>query len=319
MKPHNPIFLLTKKDGNPSSALLHLFQALNLSTVNLKQMTEDLHKYYMRKPGIDRWQMQEVPFQKDKILPFLKKLGFVEEILPSKETSTSPHYIFIHGGHVEKMQSRINFFNTKIWPNLSKETQEKGHIIFLTGDRKLNIETSEKENLLNPNPSQIPIREGWIPPQVPPLNESDAARIIWDQLILNETLRNKILFIDAPCPQDYHRPTTKDTLTAWLTSFQQFQKKPSFLPLSYQTFWKNAPDIKKSSFLVISNNPFILYQDLVFRNFLQEKGLGNVYLETVGSKANDNVLLAVYLDNLARTLLEIQKFLQQKKFFSFLS
>ncbi|HQS85137.1 MAG TPA: hypothetical protein PLY23_09650, partial [Alphaproteobacteria bacterium] len=277
---------------------------LNLPVENLKEMTKTLQRDFLRKPGIERWHMKEVPYKKKDILPFLEKLGFMDEVLPSQEINASLNYIFIHGAHVERMRDRINFLLTKIWPKLSEDIKKRVHIVFLTGDRKLDVETDEKETLFSLDLSKTSMRPGWTPPSLPPIKENDAARILWDQLVFDKTLRERILFVDTPRPIANHRPTTRDTLIAWLDSLTQFQKDPNSVSLVYRSFWENAAELKTSNILAISNNPFIPYQDLIFRNFLREEGLESVCLETVGSKASANVLIAVHLDNLARTLQE---------------
>ena len=107
--------------------------------------------------------MKEISLRGEAILPFLKNLEFIDEVSPSPEFMVALKYIFILGAPVERMQNRINFFLAKIWPNLSKSIQEKVHIIFLTGDRKLCMESNEKESLLNPNIFEISVRSDWRP------------------------------------------------------------------------------------------------------------------------------------------------------------
>jgi hypothetical protein len=57
--------------------------------------------------------------------------------------------------------------------------------------------------------------------------------------------------------------------------------------------------------LAISRQPFVLYQDLVLYNVLQER-VGLLHFETVGAAADPNESIAVHLDNLARCLYELR-------------
>ncbi len=293
---------LINTNGTPSSALVVLFQALNLPCGDIRAMGALAQKEFLRKPGEERWHMKEGPHKKKSILPLLRKLGLINEVLPSQEMYTSLDYIFIHGAHVGRIRNRVHFLLTKVWPKLSESTKKRVHIVFLSGDRKLDRETHEKESLLTPEISKISVRPGWMPPPTTPITESEAVRIIWDQMVFDETLRAKILFVDAPRPIDNHRPTTKDTLIMWLASLKVFQKDPNSVSSADRSFWKDAPDLKKENILAISNNPFIPYQDIVFKNFLKDEGFKSIRLETVGDKADPNMFISIHLDNLARYL-----------------
>jgi hypothetical protein len=83
----------------------------------------------------------------------------------------------------------------------------------------------------------------------------------------------------------YRRPNTRDTIHQWLETY----------PL---------PSLE-SRVLAISRQPFVLYQDLVFYNVLQER-VGLLQFETVGAAADPNESIAVHLDNLARCLYELR-------------
>jgi hypothetical protein len=65
--------------------------------------------------------------------------------------------------------------------------------------------------------------------------------------------------------------------------------------------WMNE-NPTKGRILAISSQPYVSYQDMSMRNRLAP----GFTLETIGDKAGD-VMNAVYLDNVARLLFEIQK------------
>lgn len=80
------------------------------------------------------------------------------------------------------------------------------------------------------------------------------------------------------------RPTTGDTVDSWLQS-----------------------NLISGSCLVISNNPYVGYQDSVVRTLLPN----DFKIETVGNKCSLSVVIAVYLDNLVRWLYQEQKRLSE--------
>jgi hypothetical protein len=89
-------------------------------------------------------------------------------------------------------------------------------------------------------------------------------------------LRNKEV-IPIIAKNKLTRPNTKDTFSAWL------EKK-----------------LPASSVLVISNQPFIPYQNLIAKKMLKT----NYQYETVGYRLNPNMNIAIILDSVARYLYE---------------
>jgi len=74
---------LVKQDGTPSSTLLELFQALNYPTTDIFEMNSIAQREFLRKSGKERWQMEEVPYEKQKIFPIVKKLGIINTVSPT--------------------------------------------------------------------------------------------------------------------------------------------------------------------------------------------------------------------------------------------
>ncbi len=296
---------LITSNSKPTPILIELFQTLNLPAENIQEMNAIAQKEFLRKVGEERWHMKEVPLEKRKILPILEKLGVINEVLPSQEMYDSVDYIVIQGARVSRMQDRVNFLLTTIWPRLSEKAKKRVKIVFLSGHRKLDVPTNEKEGLVTPENSQIHLRSNKTLLLHPPITESDAARIIWDQMVFDETLRAKILFVDAPNPKEGSRPTAKDTIKTWLTSYAQFKKDPNSVSPEYRLFWKEAKNLNTAKILAISNNPYIPHQYQSLKNTLEEEGFKETYLETVGPKADPATLIAVHLDNIARWLYEL--------------
>lgn len=263
----------------PPPDLLKLLAILGIqhdgTLVGINKITQEK---FLRKPGQERWEMEEV--YEDKrflILPLLEKLGVIYAIFPS-----SQHYdtIIIHGAVVETMRQRLRFLDT-LWSHGIRGEE----IVFLTGERPLDPILENEEKVFNQEFSAIPFRSGWCRKNLTPSTEADIAPLVWDQVISQPDLRKKTAhFVRAPMKYDpttgqSHRPSTKDTVLAWL-----------------------ATSPKMGRILAISNNPYIPYQHQAMLNILEQEGVlkKGVTLETVGSGANSDTLIAVHLDNLAR-------------------
>ena len=287
------------------SSIKKLFKVLNLPTDgSLIQMNEIAQKKLLRKPGQERWDMDKEAYtdKKEQILPILDEIGLLQEKKPSRHNYD---YILVLGALVNRMRDRLQFLD-KIWPSLDKQTQKNIKIAFLVGERTLDPTQENTEVLLNEPMSPVPFRSGWVAPQTLPKTEKEAAEFLWDQIITNKDLKKKkdqeeVLFVNTPQKGDPpKRPTTVDTIFYWINS----QQNPKFLRPKYTQFWDSSVPLDKARYLVISNNPFILFQHKVVQNSLRKKGIINATIETVGSAADTTVPLSVHLDNVARILYE---------------
>lgn len=141
-------------------------------------------------------------------------------------------------------------------------------IVFLTGQRDLN---AQMENI----PQGI-------------ASETELMKFLYDSLNFSPEFRAiPLKIIDAPkqireggCLK---RPNTADTVMLWL-----------------------AQNPKPGKCLIISDQPFVTYQDAVLRLLLPQ----DFQVETIGDSAQENLPFAVYLDNLAKWLLQEQMILE---------
>ncbi|NDE83041.1 MAG: hypothetical protein EB051_05465, partial [Chlamydiia bacterium] len=175
-----------QENGSPSGFLLEILDILRIQN---NGSAEDIHKIaqtlFLRKKTEERWHISDVyKDKKEALFPVLEKLGVLKEIWPSPELCSSLDYIFIHGGHIEGMRVRLNFLNI-LWPQISKALQDKVHVVFLSGDRKLDPVEETVDVLLDPQSSSIPFRKEWSIPYPLPTTESGAALLVWDQIILD--------------------------------------------------------------------------------------------------------------------------------------
>jgi hypothetical protein len=193
--------------------------------------------------------MRELPpLQREALLEWAQTYGLFDAWKP---TQTSYDKALLLGATTGVMQPRLNYL-IHLW--------EQGHrfseILFLTGDRPLD------------------------PAIDAPLgtNESDAARLIWENTPLPDALHAlPIHFIAVPMKAT-ERPNTADTLIAWLGT--------------------NPPPC---SALFISSQPFCGYQSAIINACLPD----TIAFDTVGPAANPSshpAAAAITLDAIARWL-----------------
>ena len=265
--------------NTPPPDLLKLLATLGIqhdgTLVGINKIAQEK---FLRKPGQERWEMEDIYEDKRSlILPLLEKLVVIHAVFPS-----SRHYgtIIIHGAVVETMRQRLKFLDM-LWAQGIRGDE----IVFLTGERPLDPTLENEEKLSNQELSAIPFKPGWCRKIPIPSTEADAASLVWDQVISHPDLqKKKVHFVRAPMKHNPmtgkpQRPSTKDTVLAWI-----------------------ATEPKVGKILAISNNPYIPYQHQVMLNILEQEGVlkKGVTLETVGPAANSDTLIAVHLDNLAR-------------------
>jgi hypothetical protein len=191
--------------------------------------------------------------QTNRIVASLKKLGMIDRIDPSIQTSD---YAMVLGATVYRMRTRMQHMIELI----DTGTFTPKQIVILTGDRSLDP-TQEPESLLL---DKTFIRGDWCPESLP-TNESEAAKFVWNQLQKSDRVKNiPIVFVTTPMLEKNGkivRPTIVDTLETWL---------------------KTSPNI--GSIIAFSDNPHTQYQQETMKPTLIKSGWfkHNDTLETVG-------------------------------------
>jgi len=150
-------------------------------------------KHWLRKPGQERWEMQELTAdQRLFVLNWAQQQGVFADWLPSKDLYDKA---LILGASTSRMQMRLGYLK-KIW-NQGVRFHE---IVWLTGDRPLDKRVDDLLERCE--------------------NESQAARIIWEKSDLPDGMRRlPVAFIAVPMKEDgpvRQRPNTADTIIAWL-------------------------------------------------------------------------------------------------------
>ncbi len=263
----------------PPRELLTLLSVLDIKhDGTLSTINAIFQKEFLRKPGQERWEMEDVFEEKrEQILPLLEKLGVFDAVYPKEK-----HYdtILIHGATVGRMRTRVKFLD-----DLWSQGIRADEIVFLAGERPLDPKLESEERLYHQDQSDVRFRPGWKASMTTPTTEAEAAPFVWDQVVTNDDLRSrKVHYVFCPMIKDLQtgkirRPSREDTINAWL-----LMRPP------------------QGRYLAISNNPYIFQQHQATLNVFHEYSgeQGKYTFETVGSAEDGTTSIAVHLDNIAR-------------------
>ncbi|MDC0348824.1 hypothetical protein OAN21_00245 [Alphaproteobacteria bacterium] len=291
----NTLTTLNEKTGGLSSPMKELLEILDISlNLSTSDTLKVLQGRYGRKPDEERHQIkldQDLESKKKSLWPLFKKLDMVDAVMPSKQNFDA---IVILGATIERMQDRLIFLLKMIQDGKIK-LNHKTRLFIAAGDRELfSYEDISK--------SSFPFRAGWVSPAEAkkPKTEGEAAAFIVDQMIPDKGLRNRFKVLIAPKRYDkdqkkWVRPHTGNTIEILL---KDFKKSTS------------------ATFLFISNNPYISYQDAVITREFLDQSLGKKQVTTIGEKTSPKTTVSNILDNVRNTLqreLEVWDHLKNQK------
>lgn len=276
---------LLTQDNQPKVELIQVMGMAGMKTpsVSLEKINEWGQKNLLRKE--ERWSEQDATLEhlKDRMTPLLKELGMKDATAP---TRTEYQGAIVHGSTLDEVRLRLHYLIEQ-W----KKGVRFHHIYFLTGSRPLNMSIENSSCCENDDESPLKIRKGWTLSS-PPKTEYEMVVMIWDQSEVPEGLRKSVTveFVQAPMKQSptsekLERPTTDDTVVYWL---------------------KNNP--VQGRYLAVSNAPFTPRQDLVVRTFLTDE----YELETIGPALDNQLRVAIILDELARLIYQTTQFINIK-------
>lgn len=226
----------------------------------------------------ERWQEQSNRYEKlrPQLMPLLKQLGFVEPVVPLFKKYRGA---IVHGGMLMRVRLRLHFL-VEQWKNGVRFS----HLYFLSGERPLEVQYENRETFVQADESLLKIKKDWILSEVP-TTECEMVRLIWEQSDIPDDMRAEVAvyFIDAPMKMDSKdvllRPTTDDTIVAWLKTTPPFGR-----------------------YFAVTEAPYINRQDLVMQTFASPY----YTVETVGAGAKQDELMAIFLDELARCIYQIR-------------
>lgn len=201
------------------------------------------------------------------------------------------HYkgVLFLGSLLSSVRQRLAFFNELI----EKNAISFDKVYVLAGERKLEVgcgETTAK--LLKGDNAIIPLKASWKVPQKLPTNETEMIKLVFDQSAHPLLTPERVQFVHSLKEKGHPRATTKSTAEKWI---QEYQPEPG-------------------TYLAISNQPFVLYQELVVRRNMLEnnkeiqiEAVGpGISLETIANykMKNPKNKAAVLLDNIAKIVHE---------------
>jgi hypothetical protein len=270
---------LLDNQGKPSALLLRLLHELEINhDGTLASIVSATQKAWLRPAGKERWEM-EMSFEdkRSQLIPLFEQLGFVCEVVPRYDHYD---YVLVLGALAERVRTRLAYLK-HLWENGVKFDS----IVFLGGSRPLQPDLESSEILLNRYHAELPASSTWQFDGVLPTTELEMMRFIFEQADLPDQWKTlPLVWVDAPMIQTpegkLRRPNTEDTIKTWL---------------------KQQP--KPGRCLVISNQPYVYYQDAVVRTHLS----GDFTIDSVGKSAEAGYAVSLYLDTIARTLYQEQK------------
>jgi hypothetical protein len=227
--------------------------ALTLGIHPDKNIIDETQKRWLRKPGQERWELNEINSnQRVFVLNWAKENGLFADWKPSCQVYDKA---LILGATTSRMQMRLEHLK-QLWIQGVRFEQ----IVWLTGERPLDERVDALTKRCN--------------------NESEAARILWDEADLPEGMRNlSVVFVAVPMKAEglsLKRPNTEDTIIAWL---------------------KISPEPCKALF--VSDQPFCGYQFAVIKTSLPKAFLFDLVGPGVES-INHPAAAAILLDSIAR-------------------
>lgn len=273
--------LFFNKDGKPKAKLCQLLELIGMKHP-WKKSIEEINTWaqanLLRKG--ERWHQQTDQFEplRKEALPLLTDLGFVKGQSAHLHQYTGA---IVHGGLISGVRLRLY--------NLIEQWNQGirfAHLYFLSGERPLES-VYEKDKLTEDSESCLKIRKGWKLVNLPK-TECEMIQMVWDQSEVPEAMKQQVRvhFINVPMKREgtlYSRPTTGDTVEAWL---------------------QTAPPI--GNYLVVSNIPYIVRQDVVIRT-IAPVAYGFDTIGPAASFASQEVQMAIFCDELARLIFTLCK------------
>lgn len=274
--------LLFDENDQPRIKLLQLLELIGMEPLNpsesaISQINNWTQKHLLRRG--ERWEEQTTKFEnlQQKIKPFLSELGFIH--------GSSAHFkdyegAIVHGALLSRMRQRLHYLIEQ-W----NRGVRFSHLYFLSGARPLEPQQENPVTFLQDEQSILKIKKDWIVPKKFPTTECELAEFLWTQSDIPEDMQKEVEvhFINAPMKIDPQsgkllRPTTNDTIEAWL------QTAPSH-----------------GRYLAITNAPYIHRQDVITRTIAPQE----YTFDTIGSELSGQEKTAIIFDELARCIFQI--------------
>ncbi len=256
MHPHSQTQLFDQND-QPIPALAELLEKFDLHPQSRQELVAQTQKAWFRTAGKERWEAEN-PYEsrKQELMPLFKKMGLVNAIQPQLQKYD---YLLISGALHSCAKSRIAHA-VRLWNNGVRF----GKIVLLGCERKLDPKR-EPASLFNSSPI--------------PETEYEMMKYVYEHTDMPATMRSiKTTFMNTPniktAAGKEVRATTGDTIIDWL----------------------NKQNPTPGSCLIISNQPFVRYQESVTEAYLSTM----FTVDAAGQELAQNARVSDILDSLAR-------------------
>lgn len=263
----HPVEYIIDQQGAISESMLHLLQVTHIvHDGSLESIVKATQASWIRKAGIERWDiLDRQSDQKNIYFELFEKLNVVQEIKPIKKYY---NYAFWMGATYAPLQKRLEYL-IKLW----NQGVRFDTLVVLSGARPLTAhEQKAVQAKYNCDTNNMP------------QTEFDLMMLVYNSIDMPKQMRSvPVVAVNAPMKYSTQgntiRPSTEDTIIHWLQLY----------PIP-------------GSCLLISNQPYIAYQESVAKNFLPVTFM----VEAVGDKSKE-IKIDVYLDTFARILYQEQK------------
>jgi hypothetical protein len=265
----------------------------------LKDIVEKTQKSWLRCG--ERWEAQTKSFEplRKQLWPFLVKLGHIDALNPLEQKYDA---VLVLGALYERTCLRFSHL-IKLW----KRGLRFDQIYFLVGERNTDPKKEAPECIRKKN-SLINFRPDWKErtKNLPLNTETDIAKFVYAAAdIPIHMAQIPCIFVNTP-RRHKSRPNTADTFKKWV----------SLLPEDFP---------KEARILVISNQPYGLYQYAVSINELYKNGFKveavsdfetpgrKIQVDVTGTEISQDTSILLILDAIARRLWVTQKYLNRQK------
>ncbi|BBH53406.1 hypothetical protein JCM31447_18490 [Fluviispira sanaruensis] len=249
----------------------------------------------VRQPGEERWEKKENLIIKNEDLDeiieiILNEIGLGQRIEPSLSNYNG---ILFLGASLPSVRERLKYLNA----NIENKKILPVTTYLIGGERKLSEKIGEgEEQFYNKNNGIIEFRSDYKVPKTPLkiTDEREMLKLVFSQS-LHPKLQNKIALSLSEKDPNEHRATTKSTIKYFFNDY----------------FW----NLKNGNYIVISNQPFVLYQKLVMQKICKlyiENQCNGIHFDFIGSELTLNKSYSVdekrkfatkLLENLAQNLI----------------
>lgn len=254
------------KNGQVNSLILRLLELTGVEhDGTLPSIVTATQAQWLRKPGSERWDIQKTTASyQQELYEICNKLRMFQEIDPAY-----PKYehAFVLGAIFDRMKVRFQFLIDQ-W----NKGVRFNNIVLLAGSRAANKEQGENQENL----------EQWAQVKIEkmPETETELLKFIYDHIQMPEDMRKiPVQIIDVPMQKKadgtFTRPTTADTIQAWIATNPQAGK-----------------------ILAVSSQPYVGYQDSVMQTLIPD----SFDVDTVGQACCADQKIGLLLDTLARIL-----------------